>query len=230
MKVMTLLYPGQTPQDIIGPLTAFSVLPGYEAQFVWRQPGPVRSDTGLSLVATHSFAQSWKDPDILLVGGGAAPTLALLDDQETLDFLAERGAKAQWITSVCTGSLVLGAAGLLRGYRSACHWAAREALTAFGAIPSPERVVFDRNRASGGGVTAGLDFGLALVARLQGEPFARMVELAAEYAPEPPYGCGRPEIADAATLAAAVAFFGESMPMDAVGRAAQRLSERESAA
>jgi len=224
MKVMMLLYPGQTPQDTIGPLTAFGALPGFEAQFVWKQPGPVLSDAGISLLATHSFQQAWKDPDILFVGGGAKPTIDLLDDEETLAFLADRGSRAQWITSVCTGSLLLGAAGLLRGYRSACHWAVREMLSAFGAIPAPERVVFDRNRASGGGVTAGLDFGLALVGRLQGESYGRMVELVMEYAPAPPFGCGRPELADAATLEAAMGFFGENVPVDAIARAAQRLN------
>jgi cyclohexyl-isocyanide hydratase len=224
MKVMMLLYPGQTPQDTIGPLTAFSVMPDFAVEFVWKQPGPVLSDAGISLLATHSFQQAWKDPDILFVGGGGKPTIDLLADEETLGFLADRGSRAQWVTSVCTGSLVLGAAGLLRGYRSACHWAVREMLSAFGAIPSPERVVFDRNRASGGGVTAGLDFGLTLVGRLHGEAYGRMVELAMEYAPAPPFGCGRPDLADPATLEAAVKFFGENVPVDAIGRAAQRLN------
>lgn len=224
MKVMMLLYPGQTPQDTIGPLTAFSVMPGFEAQFVWKQPGPVLSDAGISLLATHSFQEAWKDPDILFAGGGAKPTIDLLDDQETLAFLADRGSRAQWVTSVCTGSLLLGAAGLLRGYRSACHWAVREMLSAFGATPSPDRVVIDRNRASGGGVTAGLDFGLTLVGHILGEPYGRMVELAIEYAPAPPFGCGRPELADQATLDAAMAFFGENVPVDAIARAAQRLN------
>jgi cyclohexyl-isocyanide hydratase len=223
---MTLLYPGQTPQDIIGPMTALSTLPGYEVQFVWKQAGPVVSDIGLPLVASHSYDQAWKDPDILLVGGGGKPTLDLLDDEETSSFLADRGGRAQWVTSVCTGSLLLGAAGLLRGYRSACHWALRDALAAFGAIPSAERVVFDRNRASGGGVTAGIDFGLTLVGRLVGEPYGRMVELAIEYAPAPPFGCGRPDIADAATLDAAMTFFGQTIPTDGIERAARRLESR----
>jgi len=226
MRVMALLYPGQTPQDMIGPLTALGALPGYEAQFVWKTPGPVQSDCAISFVATHSYENACKDPDILLVGGGGKPTMDRLDDQETLAFLADRGAKAQWVTSVCTGSLLLGAAGLLRGYRSACHWAVREALASFGAIPSADRVVFDRNRASGGGVTAGLDFGLALVGRICGDSYGRMVELIMEYAPAPPYGCGRPELADPATLQAAVSFFGEAVPVEAIARAAENLRGR----
>jgi len=224
MKVLVLVYPGMTAQDMVGPITALSALPGYEVQFAWKQAGPVPTDSGLSVMATHAFAETWSEPDIFFTGGGGKPTMDLLADADTLAFVASRGARAQWVTSVCTGSLILGAAGLLQGYRAACHWAVGDALAAFGAIPAHERVVIDRNRATGGGVTAGLDFGLTLVGLLAGEPFARVVELMLEYAPAPPHGCGRPDLADPATVEAALSYFAQSSPGDAIGQAAARLA------
>ena len=113
--------------------------------------------------------------------------------EETLSFLRKQAAGARYVTSVCTGSLVLGAAGLLKGYRSACHWSSREFLTAFGATPVAERVVRDRNRVSGGGVTAGIDFGLTLAAELAGEEVAKSIQLTLEYDPQPPFDSGSPE-------------------------------------
>jgi cyclohexyl-isocyanide hydratase len=129
--------------------------------------------------------------------------LDLLGDSAAIAFLADRGSRARWVCSVCTGSLVLGAAGLLRGYRAAVHWGAREALTQFGAEPSSERVCIDRNRLTGGGITAGVDFGITVAGHWAGESVGRVIELIMEYAPQPPYGTGRPDLADAQTLAAA---------------------------
>ena len=229
MKVMVLVYPGMTAQDMVGPITALSALPEFEVQFVWKEAGPVLTDSKLSLLATHSFAEAWSDPDIFFTGGGGQPTMDLLDDETVIDFVASRGAAAKWVTSVCTGSLILGAAGLLRSYRAACHWVVGDALAAFGAIPTHERVVIDRNRATGGGVTAGLDFGISLVGVIAGEPFARVVELMLEYAPAPPHGCGRPELADPATLEMATNIFAQSASIDSIGRAAERLGRRSSA-
>jgi cyclohexyl-isocyanide hydratase len=120
-----------------------------------------------------------------------------MNDAETLAFVARQGAAARYVTSVCTGSLVLGAAGLLKGYKSACHWTSRDFLSAFGAIPVAERVVRDRNRMSGGGVTAGIDFGLTLLAELAGEEVAKSVQLGLEYDPQPPFQSGSPEKAGA---------------------------------
>ncbi|UQA55517.1 DJ-1/PfpI family protein [Polyangium aurulentum] len=228
MKILVLVYPGLTLQDVLGPVQTWMVLPDHEVQLVWKKQGPVLSDSGFPVVATHDYDSAWKDPDILLVGGGSQPTLDLLEDEETLAFVADRGERAKWITSVCTGSLILGAAGLLQGYRSACHWSMREHLAAFGAIPSSDRVVFDRNRASGGGVTAGIDFGITVVSKLAGEPMGRFAELLLEYAPAPPFGCGRPEIADPETLAMAQAMLSKEMPPgDAIARAAARLRARK---
>jgi len=226
MKILALVYPGLTLQDILGPVQTWMVLPEMEVQLVWKKQGPVVSDCGFPVVATHDYDSAWKDPDILLVGGGAKPTLDILEDAETLAFVADRGAGAKWVTSVCTGSLVLGAAGLLQGYRSACHWSMLDHLAAFGAIPSSDRFVIDRNRASGGGVTAGIDFGIKVVSMLAGEPMGRFAELLLEYAPAPPFGCGRPEIADPETLAMARAMLSKDMPTDGIARAAARLRAR----
>jgi len=129
--------------------------------------------------------------------------LDLLRDSATITFLAERGSRARWVCSVCTGSLLLGAAGLLRGYRAAVHWGARETLEQFGAELSGERICIDRNRLTGGGITAGVDFGIKIAGYWAGESTGRLIELIMEYAPQPPYGTGRPDLADPQTLAAA---------------------------
>jgi cyclohexyl-isocyanide hydratase len=211
MKVLALVYPGMTLLDLVGPVQAWSFLPGYEVQYAWHRTGPVRTDCGLSVQATNSFEDAWSDPDVLVVGGGAKPTLDLLGDSEAIAFLADRGSRARWVCSVCTGSLLLGAAGLLRGYRAAVHWGARDALSQFGAEPSDERVCVDRNRLTGAGITAGVDFGIAVAGLWAGEGTGRLIELIMEYAPKPPYGTGRPDLADAQTLATARAALQQAM-------------------
>jgi cyclohexyl-isocyanide hydratase len=211
MKVLALVYPGMTLLDLVGPVQAWSFLPGYEVQYAWHRSGPVQSDCGLSVQATHSFEDAWTDPDALVVGGGAKPTLDLLGDSRAIAFIADRGSRARWVCSVCTGSLLLGAAGLLRGYRAAAHWGARDALRQFGAEPSDERVCVDRNRLTGAGITAGVDFGIAVAGRWAGESTGRLIELIMEYAPQPPYGTGRPDLADPQTLATARAAVQQAM-------------------
>jgi cyclohexyl-isocyanide hydratase len=211
MNVLALVYPGMTLLDLVGPLQAWSFMPGYQVQYAWHRSGAVPTDCGLSVQATNSFEDAWTDPDVLFVGGGAKPTLDLLGDSAALAFLADRGSRARWVCSVCTGSLLLGAAGLLRGYRAAVHWGAREALSQFGAEPSDERVCVDRNRFTGGGITAGVDFGIKLAGHWAGESTGRVIELIMEYALQPPYGSGRPELADAQTLAAARAAMHQAM-------------------
>jgi len=211
MKVLAMVYPGMTLLDLVGPIQAWSFLPAYEVQYVWHRPGTVLTDCGLGVQATHGFEEAWTEPDVLFIGGGAKPTMDLMSDSAAITFLADRGARARWVCSVCTGSLLLGAAGLLRGYRAAGHWGAREILSQFGAEPSSERVCIDRNRLTGGGVTAGVDFGIALAGRWAGDDVARVIELLMEYAPQPPYGSGRPELADPQTLAAARAKLQQSM-------------------
>jgi cyclohexyl-isocyanide hydratase len=147
------------------------------------------------------------------VPGNSLGLFKLLQDDRTLDFIADIGSRATWVTSVCSGSLLLGAADLLKGYKAASHWYTREQLSLFGAIPTDARYVIDRNRATGGGMTAGVDFGLAMVGQILGEPAGRTFELLFEYAPQPPFGTGRPELADPDTLAAATKTLKELMPI-----------------
>jgi cyclohexyl-isocyanide hydratase len=207
-RIQMLVYPGMTLQDLVGPLQVWAAWPGAEIQFAWKSAGPVPTDSGLAVVATTSLADAWSAPDILFAPGGLLPTFELLDDEEVIGFLRSRGAQAKWITSVCTGAVLLGAAGLLRGYRAATHWFARDSLGMFGATPSSERWVIDRNRATGGGVTAGIDFGLALLAHVAGPELARVVQLALEYSPQPPFRSGTPEEAMPQTLATLRAAWG----------------------
>jgi len=207
-RIQMLVYPGMTLQDLVGPLQVWAAWPGAEIQFAWKSTGPVPTDSGLAVIATTSFADAWAAPDILFAPGGLLPTFELLEDEAAIGFLRSRGEQAKWITSVCTGAVLLGAAGLLRGYRAATHWFARDSLALFGATPSSERWVIDRNRATGGGVTAGIDFGLALLSHVAGPELARVVQLALEYSPQPPFRSGTPEEATPQTLATLRAAWG----------------------
>jgi cyclohexyl-isocyanide hydratase len=207
-RIQMLVYPGMTLQDLVGPLQVWAAWPGVEIQFAWKNAGPVPTDSGLAVMATTSLADAWTAPDILFAPGGLLPTFELLEDAEVIDFLRTRGAQAKWVTSVCTGAVLLGAAGLLRGYRASTHWFARDSLALFGATPSNERWVIDRNRATGGGVTAGIDFGLAVLAQLASPELARVVQLGLEYSPRPPFRSGTPEEADPQTLATLRAMWG----------------------
>ncbi len=224
MKIACLLYPNFTSADLINPITVWQFVPGVQFEFIAAEKGPVATDTGLSFNATHSFADASPTPDVVFVPGGAKPTFDALGDPALLDTIARLSQNAGWVTSVCTGSLLLGAAGLLNGYRAACHWYPREWLRKFGATPSDARVVVDRNRATGGGVTSGMDFALHMVGMWGGEASGRLIELMIEYAPEPPFGTGRPELADAATLSTARQFMAAEFSETVVDRAAQRLT------
>ncbi len=201
MKIQMLVYPGMTLLDLVGPAQVWSMWPGVQTQYVWKEPGPVPTDTGLPVCATVSFADAWATPDILFAPGGMGGTFKLLDDSETIGFLATRGETAGWVASVCTGAHLLGAAGVLKGYRAATHWIALDELALFGATPSPGRFVIDRNRATGGGVTAGIDFGLALMAHVLGRDAAQIAQLALQYAPQPPFQAGEPQTAGADIVA-----------------------------
>lgn len=188
-----LLFPHITQLDLTGPAQVLARVPGAKVHLVWKTLDPVSTDVGFTINPTISFDEC-PQLDVLCVPGGFGIEY-LLNDTETLSFLRRQGEKARYVTSVCTGSLVLGAAGLLQGYRSACHWMWRHYLPCFGALPVADRIVRDRNRISGGGVTAGIDFGLALAAELAGESFAKALQLAFEYDPQPPFDCGSPEVA-----------------------------------
>jgi len=189
-KIAFLIYPKFTALDMVGPHYMLGNLMGASTFIVAKTKDPITSDMGLVFTPSHSFGDCPKDIDIICVPGGTDGTLAAMEDEATMAFLKDRGARAKYITSVCTGSLVLGAAGLLSGYKATSHWAARDVLKDFGAEPVDARVVADRNRITGAGVTAGLDFGLALVAKLRDDAYAQSVQLLAEYAPEPPFNAG----------------------------------------
>ena len=191
LHIGILLFPDVTQLDATGPAQVLSRVPGAKLHMIWKTLDPVPTDAGFSIVPTTTFADC-PQLDVICVPGGAGQ-VALMNDEETLAFLRRQAEGARYITSVCTGSLVLGAAGLLKGYKSACHWAWRDMLPAFGAIPVAERVVRDRNRISGGGVTAGIDFGLTVAAELAGEEVAKSIQLVLEYDPQPPFDSGSPE-------------------------------------
>lgn len=189
-QVVLLAYPGMTALDLVGPQYMFATLVGATVRVAAKTLDPVRTDTGLVIVPDVTLAEAHEAPTVLFAPGGISGTLNALEDAETVDFLASRGERAAFVTSVCTGALLLGQAGLLDGYRATTHWLALPALDAFGAEAVDARVVQDRNRVTGGGVTAGLDFGLTLLAALRGTPYAQAVQLLAEYAPEPPLNAG----------------------------------------
>ncbi len=186
-----LLFPHVTQLDLTGPAQILGRIPDARVHLLWKTREPVVTDVGFSINPTTTF-DDCPQLDVLCVPGGFG-IRELFGDAGTLAFLRRQGEGARYVTSVCNGSLVLGAAGLLEGYRAACHWAWRDYLPRFGAIPVAERIVRDRNRVSGGGVTAGIDFGLALAAELAGEEVAKMLQLAFEYDPRPPFDCGSPE-------------------------------------
>ena len=208
-----VLYPGFTLLDLAGPQSALG-LHGHTHLF-WKTLDPVMSDSGVALVPTTMFSDFTGELDILMVPGGFGTNDAMRD-RDIIDFLARAGVKARYVTSVCSGSLILGMAGLLDGHRAATHWALYDALEAVGALPVHQRVVFDRNRVTGGGVTAGIDFGLKLLAELRGEEVAKMTQLMMEYDPEPPFQTGHPRRCEPELVAAARAVMGDEMTGEAV--------------
>lgn len=208
-QIAFLAYPGFTALDLVGPHYMLGSLMGATVHIVAKSREPVVSDMGLTIVPSATFGECPADLDIICVPGGSTGTLAAMQDDATIAFLKDRGARAKLITSVCTGSLVLGAAGLLKGYKATSHWAARDVLRDLGAEPVDERVVVDRNRITGGGVTAGLDFGLAIVAKLRDADYAKGVQLLAEYAPAPPFDAGTPARAGKATTDMMASMFTE---------------------
>ncbi len=197
-KIALVLYPGFTALDLVGPQYFLASLLGAELWLVSTADSlaPVRSDTGLALTPTHTLADCPPDIDVLFVPGSAAGVARALRDTALITFLRTRGARARFVTSVCTGSLLLGKAGLLKGRRATSHWVTLPLLSRFGAEPVAERIVWDGNVVTGGGVTAGIDFALALVAKLRGEGYAKALQLQAEYDPAPPFDAGSPAKAD----------------------------------
>ncbi len=192
-KIAMLLYPGFTALDLVGPNYFLASMMGAKVHLVAAMLEPVKTDLGYALVPDTTFADCPEALDVLFVPGGATGTLAAARHAPTLDFVRSRAASAKYITSVCTGSLILGAAGLLKGRRATSHWLVRDALAGFGATPVDERVVVDGNLYTGAGVSAGLDLGLTLLGQLRGAAYAEAMQLQAEYAPKPPYDAGTPD-------------------------------------
>jgi cyclohexyl-isocyanide hydratase len=192
-RVGMLVFPGITQLDLTGPQEFFTKVRGVEVRLYWKNLTPVTSASGLQLIPTRTFEDE-SPIDLLCVPGGPGQ-VDLMADDEVLNFLRRTAEKSLYVTSVCTGSLLLGAAGLLQGYKATTHWMAMDDLSALGAIAVCERIVCDRNRITGAGVTAGIDFALAVIAQLWGEPTARTVQLALEYDPQPPFTAGSPRTA-----------------------------------
>lgn len=194
VSVGMVLFPDLTQLDLTGPYEVFSRTPGAEVHLLASSSEPVRSERALSIVPDATFAEAPRLDVLFIPGGlGVGPTM---EDEEVLGFLSKREPEARYVTSVCTGSLVLGAAGLLRGYRAATHWLSMDLLGMLGAEPVWERVVKDRNRITGGGITAGIDFGLAVAAEIAGEEAAKEIQLMMEYDPAPPFDSGSPKSAE----------------------------------
>ncbi len=178
-----ILFPALTQLDLTGPAQVLSRMSGAKLHFLAASMDGVPSDCGLSLLPTGTFAAAPPLNMVCVPGGAGVDTL--ISDPASLDYIRRAGEGADYVTSVCTGSLVLGAAGLLKGYQATCHWAWRDLLPLFGAYPVEDRVVIDRNRITGGGVTAGIDFAFAVIERLRGRDEAEMIRLALEYDPQP---------------------------------------------
>lgn len=191
MQIAFVTYPGLTALDVVGPYEVLRMLPGAQIRFVWHQPGPITTDSGvLVLGATHSLVATPR-PDIVLVPGSITNTAGAARDLDLLAWLRHADNTSQWTTSVCGGSVILGAAGLLAGKRATSHWSAVKALRTFGATPEPnERIVRDGKLVSCAGVSAGVDLALWLVGEIAGPEHAEAVQLAIEYDPQPPYDSG----------------------------------------
>jgi cyclohexyl-isocyanide hydratase len=223
LQIGLVIFPKVTQLDLTGPVQVFSSVPGAKVHLIWKRIEPVASDSVLTLTPTTTFADC-PQLDVICVPGGVG-TDDMVNDEEMLDFLGLQAKAAKYITSVCTGSLVLGAAGLLKGYRATTHWSAMDLLAAFGATPTKTRVCVDRNRITGGGVTAGIDFALTLVSILVDRQTAEMIQLRLEYNPAPPFNAGSPDTAPPEILALMqerIAPF-RKRRVEAVERAAARL-------
>ena len=224
-RIVEVLYPGLTQLDFTGPHTVFSRLPKTETIVTSLDGGAVESDGGLVFAGTRPMAEI-EACDLLFFPGGLAAT-DVINDPAFMDQARRLAAGARYLTSVCTGSLILGAAGLLEGKRAACHWAWRSLLPLYGAIPDEGRVVRDGNIITGGGVTAGIDLALTVAAELAGDALAQALQLNIEYAPAPPFDAGRPETAPPEVLALVQRRMQAFMPdrIRAAEAAAARLSQ-----
>jgi len=201
-EILILIYPGFTAIDAIGPEYILSGMMGASVRLVAKTAKPLKSESGIEFVPHLTFADCSRKPTLFIVPGGVAGTIAAIEDPATLRFIREVGGASKIAGSVCTGSLLLGSAGLLQGYAATSHWQTLDLLRMVGAEPKNERVVFDRNRVTGAGVTAGLDFALELVKYFRGDFYAKGMQLLAQYDPQPPFpGGGNPMTADPSVVA-----------------------------
>lgn len=200
MIIGMLIFEDMTQLDFTGPWEVFSRLPGCEVKIMSHSLQPVAAKGGLKFVPDTTIDGA-PQLDLLFVPGGEG-IAGLMEDRKVLEFLRRQAQHARYVTSACTGALVLGAAGLLKGYRATTHWNSVELLPVFGAVPAPGRVVIDRNRITGGGVTAGIDFALTIAREVAGEDAAKRIQLTMEYNPAPPFNCGHPRTADPAIVEA----------------------------
>ncbi|MCV7345331.1 DJ-1/PfpI family protein [Mycolicibacterium rhodesiae] len=211
MQIAIVLYPGFTALDFIGPYEVLRWLPDAEVRFVWHETGPITADSGVLVVgATHSFDET-PSPDVILVPGGMT-TIEHSRDEKLLEWVRQAHRTATWTTSVCSGSVILAAAGLLKGKRATSHWAALTALKALGATPvKDERVVHEGNIVTSAGVSAGIDLALWLAGQIGGEERAKVIQLSMEYDPQPPFDSGHMSKASAATKASAAALMAKDL-------------------
>jgi cyclohexyl-isocyanide hydratase len=230
LQIGILLFPKVTQLDFTGPLQVFSSVPDAKIHLIWKRIEPVPSDSVLVVTPTVSFADC-PPLDVVCVPGGFG-TDDMVNDEEVLSFLRKQAQGAKYITSVCTGSMVLGAAGLLNGYRATSHWTMVDFLSMFGATPVRTRVCTDRNRVTGGGVTAGIDFALTLVSQLVDPQTAQAIQLRLEYNPAPPFNAGSPETAPPEILAFMKEKYAPAQERrrEVIGRAAARLAATATAA
>jgi cyclohexyl-isocyanide hydratase len=223
ITVGMVLFPNLTQLDLTGPYEVFARMPDTVVMLVAETLAPVRSERGLTITPDTTFAGA-PQFDLICVPGGIGVN-PMMEHAPLLDFLRRQARDARYMTSVCTGALLLGAAGLLRGYRAATHWLAMDLLPILGAVPVHERVVIDRNRITGGGITAGIDFGLVVAAELCGREVAERIQLVMEYNPAPPFTSGSPAVAEAALVAQvqAMARSNQEQRLQIAERAATRL-------
>ncbi|CDO09592.1 DJ-1/PfpI family protein [Mycolicibacterium cosmeticum] len=211
MQIAIVLYPGFTALDFIGPYESLRWLPDAEVRFVWHEPGPITADSGVLVVgATHSFGET-PSPDVILIPGGFS-TVEQTRDQALLDWVRRAHRTATWTASVCSGSIILAAAGVLDGKRATSHWAALPALRTFGVEPvGDERIVHQGDVVTCAGVSAGIDLGLWLAAEIAGEDRAKAIQLSMEYDPQPPFDSGHFSKASTATKASATALMSREL-------------------
>ena len=196
MNIAIVLFDGFTALDAVGPYETLGRIPGAKVTFVAESPGPVRTDTGNMAITADASLADLPDPDILVIPGGPGQSRQM-DNDKLLAWIRQAHETSQWTTSVCTGSLLLAAAGLLDGKKATSHWLALDQLPAFGAEPTHQRVVFEDKIVTAAGVSSGIDMGLALIARIHGDEVAQAVQLGIEYDPQPPFDAGSPEKAPA---------------------------------